>query len=57
MSDFLQRWDKILSWETANYPLSIVEKFRLYKLPSMDEFVAELERMAKEYQEKRYCHE
>lgn len=55
MSDFIKKWDKILSWEVANYPLTMTEKHKLHELP-LDEFETELHRMAERYQEERYGH-
>ncbi|MCQ9211634.1 MULTISPECIES: hypothetical protein [unclassified Streptococcus] len=53
MSDFLKKWDRILSWEVANYPLSMLRKKELHALP-FEAFEEELDRMAHDYNENRY---
>ncbi|MCQ9211841.1 MULTISPECIES: hypothetical protein [unclassified Streptococcus] len=53
MSDFLKKWDRILSWEVANYPLSMIRKKELHDL-SFEEFETELDKMAHDYHGNRY---
>lgn len=53
MSDFLKKWDRILSWEVANYPLSMIRKKELDSLP-FGELEAELDKMAQDYHGNRY---
>lgn len=53
MSDFFQKWDKILSWEVANHPLKMLEKKDLLDL-SLADLEQELDKRAKDYHEHRY---
>lgn len=49
----MDRFKMLVDWQEANEPLRMSEKVRLMAL-SGDDFVAELDRMAKEYHRTRY---